>query len=249
MRLGKLHINPSNYFGGVDQQIILPLLRPKFRNSSIEFRISVADPEVLAKAQAKAELQKMNEKQAAANKDKMKIEDVLEGIKEAGQLGIDTRGFSLYQMMNYHRIIVHVQRQARKAANRKKDEAIKKCQIRLLTNVHVHHEHKHRTEDANAANMKQAQMDHESEPGVRHHHHHHFLDEDGNKLEAYYHHDDSVDPPSGFLRMKTERRKSQQCSLCPEYLKLVEACWPPFVDLMGPRTFGKFIERVTQIPE
>ena len=49
--------------------------------------------------------------------------------------------------------------------------------------------------------------------------------------------------------MKTERKRCAVSTLNDEYLKLVEACWPPFVDLMGPRTFAKFIERVTQIPE
>ena len=57
---------------------------------------------------------------------------------------MDISGFSLYQMMNYQRIIVHVQRQARKAANRRKDEALLNCKVRLITNVHVQqHEHKH----------------------------------------------------------------------------------------------------------
>lgn len=42
---------------------------------------------------------------------------------------------------------------------------------------------------------------------------------------------------------------SSKTTLNPGYLKLVEECWPPFVNVMGPRTFSKFVERVTQIPE
>lgn len=67
-----------------------------------------------------------------------------------------------------------------------------------------------------------------------------------NYEKDFEHHEE--EESSGFLKLKTERKKSNDTTLCEEYLKLVESCWPPLVTMLGPKTFAIFVERVTGIP-